>query len=291
MAAKTTCNAPPNTPTDAPNQFTTRDDVIPVHALPPPSNSPPLTSLPTVQLADLEYVAIDLVRDLTLKVYKFSRSSLPIQVQEKNVHVVPRMSFETTMILVNELIMSQGEFVLREKNRLTRQELVDASVSLGDVVLANQFSFGLLAKAQTFLHVAAAQTDEKNECCDRNIIITRFLNAVRTEILDECTNPNEPDNQDDWRNFETSERVDSDDEFDEFHTRDMKHCMNVRVQAISPSEFLSAQSDGDSLQPNKTVLNGLSKFGNGASALPNSAVIGAKPPGSSSVLASASCNH
>ena len=56
----------------------------------------------------------------------------------------------------------------------------------------------------------------------------------------------------------------------------------------------SAMNDKDissCLQPNEAYANGLNEFGFEASALSNSALMGAKPPGISSMLDPATCNH
>jgi len=89
---------------------------------------------------------------------------------------------------------------------------------------------------------------EPSECCDSHIIITKLLNAVCTEITDECTNSNtlaksrtnepshEPyDQSDRFADIATSERIDPNDNFDEFYTRGMNFHMH----------------------PNEAVLNGL----------------------------------
>jgi hypothetical protein len=170
--------------------------------------------------------------------------------------------------LVGSLVVDHEEYIQHQKNRMAKVELNQAARNLGSVILEDRIPEDLLAKARAYLDAAAAQMNEQSECCDSYIIWTRFMNSICTEIVNKCVHEPVHDTEshnDDYADLESSED-DSDDEFVERLGR-------------------------DSLQPNKTVLNGLSKFGNGASALPNSAVIGAKPPGSSSVLASASCNH
>ena len=57
-------------------------------------------------------------------------------------------------------------------------------------------------------------------------------------------------------------------------------------------ELLASSDDEDfDVHPNEVHKSGSNKYGIGASALSNSAVFGAVPPGSSSLLASATCNH
>ena len=70
-------------------------------------------------------------------------------------------------------------------------------------------------------------------------------------------------------------------------------CMSKPSTQISDDLLAIHTYDVDShVQSNEAVLFSLSKFGNRGYTPPNSAVIGAMPPGSSSsVLASASCNH
>ena len=174
------------------------------------------------------------------------------------------------------------ESIQDDKNKIARKELVDAAVALTKVVMANQPSISLLGKARTYLHLATDQMSEVSDCCDSHIVLTRLLNALRTEIVEYCINSNciantptnepvhEPEDQSDlFADFETSEPLDLEVEFEDFHTRGMKLCVH----------------------PNEASLSCLSLSGKGNSVPPNSAVLGAMTPGSSPVLASATCNQ
>ena len=134
----------------------------------------------------------------------------------------------------------------------------------------------------------------------REEAINQLESANDRNDKDEPINLLEPrsegeDDDDPFGNAEDMERIEvSDDEYS-WSIQSMTN-FSTRVHGpseISLSELLNSHSDDEDpdLQPNKTVMNGLSKFGIGASALPNSAVIGAKPPASIFLLASATCNH
>ena len=191
-------------------------------------------------------------------------------------------------LVVNELMRSNREFIERERARLAKEELDRAAVALGDVVVNHDISMRLHAKARTYLHAASAQTVESNELSessDKCIVITKLLNAVCTEIAQECmyanrySNPpttepvHEPDCHNDqadlFASFETSKRAEFDEEFDKFHSKCMKH----------------------GVRPNEAFFSSLNESGDRDSVPPNLALCGAKPPGSSSMLASATCNH
>ena len=66
---------------------------------------------------------------------------------------------------------------------------------------------------------------------------------------------------------------------------------NLVLQGILNSNKMSDMDMTFCVQPNEAYVSGLSKFGIEASALPNLAVKGAKPPGISSMLDPATCTH
>ena len=93
----------------------------------------------------------------------------------------------------------------------------------------------------------------------------------------------------------SSDGDNSDDDDDQHQPRrgppPLTKMPNLVLQGILNSNEMSDMDMTFCVQPNEAYVNGLSKFGIEASALPNLAVMGAKPPGISSMLDPASCTH
>ena len=112
--------------------------------------------------------------------------------------------------------------------------------------------------SESELHVFPEDTDSKTSV-NSNCIATTPTNWP----------VHEPENQSELSaDFDSSEPLDIEEVFCGIHTRGMNLFMH----------------------PNEAVLNGLSTSGERDS-VPHNLVFGAKPPGSSSLLASATCNH
>ena len=71
--------------------------------------------------------------------------------------------------------------------RMCRSVLINVDV-VQNMLKANQLPISLLAKARTYMHLASDQMSEVSGCCDSNIALTRLLNAMRTEIVEDCIN-------------------------------------------------------------------------------------------------------
>jgi hypothetical protein len=254
-----------------------------LHESQPPSQDKEIAPKPP--LASQEEVEVN----FTMRRYSFKRNP-PVKMPPPPTPMplapasmtMPDASFEALQKAVSELMRTNREFITKEKNKMAKAELDKAAVALGDVIVANSVPLPLLAKAQTFLHVAVAPESESSEACDKFIIITKLVNAMCTEIVQECMKSNcetnlpttqpvhEPEDQSDlFGDFETSELLDLQNELDELHARGVSYC----------------------LHPNEAILSSLSKYGDGNCFPPNSAVCGPMRPGSSSLLASATCIH
>ena len=126
--------------------------------------------------------------------------------------------------------------------------------------------------------------------------IMKRYRFVRTQS---SPKPEEDEVHDDKDLFGSAEDMESleisDDEFDTH--KHVQSIVNSNTRVHGPSKFslseLLAQSDDEEfdVHSNEAHSFGPNTFGFGASALSNSAVCGAVPPGSSSLLASATCNH
>ena len=229
-----------------------------------------------------------------------------------------------------ELTKTSMEFIVKERNRMARKELLDATQSLADllvakadVLLARKFTAIELAKANAYLHAANEQMSEQSETCDSDIVLTKLIKTVCVDLLgllSTCELVLSPGLDPDFSELalHASESVDLSDPFvlsedyvredhndlDFFasHTQSMMNssiCVHGPNNDISLSELLHPQPEDDDpsgfnmdffLQANEAVPSSLSKFGKRANTPPNLAVCGAKTPGSKSVLASAPCN-
>ena len=190
--------------------------------------------------------------------------------------------------LVTSLKAQNLDYVKVEVDKLAKKDLEDAADELIKVTKGgiDVIPPPKLAKAHAHIQVAVAQLkSEEKDSSAYNIILAKLVRTACTDIVQSLSK----DEDEHYDDFEESEPLALSESDDEAEVGPRFSCARLSMKELAAIHAFDVNSN---MPPNKTVRNAMNKFGKGASASPNSAVIGAMPPGCcASVLASASCNH